>query len=435
MTAVPLHPRRGAFSALLITTILLLGTSAVQADPNTVLANSMWPMYGHDSKHTFQTSFVGPAVPNQLDPIQVPDKITSQATVTPDGLFLVDMGFSVIGVRSDGRRLWQSRLAADAKFSAPTVDTNGFFYVGDRGNALTKYATATGAQICRFTVHEDGDVRCSPTISVKFPDRLYISEAGVSGGFFALGTQGSTDCQVIWEIPPGHIPGTSNSIALADSSPGSGDSKGFLIHAAQQFIFAIQDDGTSGEIKFQRKLDGPTEGSSPTIEPVTGKIFVGTWTNMFYGLNPSDFSDVFPPRKLDSAIKSTAALSPDGSTVYVLTERGGIYAIDTTTGDDRPGFPITTTHNNFHITNAPSVDGIGNIYMAGSDHHVRGFHPDGTLFFDSTIGQNVTTPVTIIDGGLLVGAWNKKLYRFCPDPTGPPTAEHVCGFTVDTTSP
>jgi outer membrane protein assembly factor BamB len=436
MTAGPLRSRERVFSALLATAILLLAASRVQADPNTVLAGSVWPMYGHDTKHTFRTSAVGPTVPNLLDPVVVPDKVTSQPTVSADGTFLVDMGFSVIGVRADGRRLWQSRLAADAKFSAPTADTNGFFYVGDRGNAFTKYNVDTGAQICRFIVKQDGDIRSSPTLSVKFPDRAYVAEAGVAGGLFAIGTQGSTACQVIWTIPPSQMPGgTANSISLADSTLGSGDSKGFLIHATSRSIYAVQDNGTSAVIKFSRNLGGLTQGSTPVIEPVTGRIFVGTWTRKFYALNPTDFSDVFPPKTLDSAIKTTAALSPDGSTVYVATERGGIYAFDTSTGANRPGFPITTTRNSFHITNAPSVDGNGNIYIGGSDHHVRGIHPNGTIFFDATVGLNVTAPVTIVDGGLLVGAWNKRFYRFCPDPTGPPTATKVCGFTVDTTAP
>ena len=436
MTAVPLRSRERVFSALLLASTLVFTASQAQADPNTVLANSLWPMYGHDPKHTFRTTAVGPSVPNLLDPVVVPDKVTSQPTVTPDGVFLVDMGFSVVGIRADGRRLWQSRLAADAKFSAPTVDTNSFFYVGDRGNAFTKYDVDTGAQICRFIVKQDGDIRSSPTFSVKFPDRAYVAEAGVAGGLYALGTQGSSACQVIWTIPPSQMPGgTANSISLADSTLGANDSKGLLIHATSRSIYAIQDNGTSAQIKFSRNLGGQTQGSTPVIDPTTGRIFVGTWNKKFYALNPADFSDVFPPKTLDSAIKTTAALSPDGSTVYVLTERGKIYAFDTATGNNRPGFPITTTRNSFHITNAPSVDGNGNIYVGGSDHHVRGFHPDGSMFFDATVGLNITAPVTIINNGLLVGAWNKRFYRFCPDPTGPPTAQNVCGFIVDTTAP
>jgi hypothetical protein len=377
---------------------------------------------------------VGPTVPNLLPLTQLPDKITSQPTIAPDGTIIVDLGFSVFGVRADGVILWKSPLTADAKFSAATIDTNGFFYVGDRGNSFLKYVVATGQRLCKYYIHQDGDIRGSPTISVEFPDRAYVAEAGVAGGLWALGTQTSNQCQVVWTLPSSILPGgSSSSVSLADSSPGAGDSKGLLIHAVAGSIYAIRDNGTSAEIKFSRNLGSLTRNSTPTIDPATGRIFIGTVTGNFYGLDPSDFSDLFPPRTLDSAITTTAALSPDGSTVYALSRRGTIYAFDTKTGADRPGFPILIANNKFREPNAPSVDGNGNIYVAGSDRHVRGLHPDGVQFFDAVVGLNVTTPVTILNGGLLVADLGGDLYRFCPNPTGPPTAKKVCGFTVNTT--
>jgi len=393
-------------------------------------------MYGHDSKHTFRTSLIGPADPNLLPTSNLGDKITTQITVSPTGMLVAGAGFAAWGIRADGRIFWRSKLAADAKLSSAAFDTDGFFYIGDRGNALNKYDYTTGQLFCRWiNTGQDGDIRSSPTISVKFPDRVYVGESGVAGGFFAIQTVGSGACQPVWSLSAAEIPGGSNnSPALADEALGAGDAKGLIIQAAKSTIYAIQDNGTSATIAYKRDLNALVDGPSPVIDPLTGKIFIGSMTKHFYVLNP-DFTDFIPPIELDSPIQATAALSPDGSTVYVPSYRGTLYAFDTVTGQVRPGFPVRMNGNLFHRNNAPAVDGAGNIYVVGTDRHVRGFHSDGSLFFDGQIGFRVTAPPTILDGSLVVGAWNGDVYRFCPPPSGPPTAENVCGFTVDTTSP
>lgn len=430
--------RRSRRTTLLLSAALLLtGVTRSHADPNTVLANTLWPMYGHDVKHTFRTSMVGPTTTNLLETTPLGDKITTQPTVSADGLILVAAGFSAWGVRADGRILYQAKLKGDEKLSSATFDTNGFFYIGDRGNALNKFDTDTGSLICRQVItSQDGDIKASPTISVKFPNRVYVGEAGVAGALFAIGTQSPGECQILWTLGPKDVPGGSlNSIALADTAPGTGDSKGLLIYAAGTTIYGIKDNDTSAQIVMSRKLTGTILSSSPVIDPATGRIFIGTSRKQFYGLNP-DFSYVFPPVTLDSPIYSTAALSQDGSTAYIMSFQGKVHALNTSTGVERPGFPVQAPHNTFPKSNvAPVVDGNGNIYVAGTDRHVRGLHPNGSVFFDAMVGKRVTAPPLVLDHSLIVASWDGKVYRFCPPTTGSPTMTNVCGFTVDTTSP
>jgi hypothetical protein len=393
-------------------------------------------MYGHDAKHTFRTDLLGPATPNLLTPVtDLVDKITSQPTVSPSGMFVVGAGFSAWGVRADGRLLWGSRLAADARWSSAAFDTNGFFYMGDRGNALQKKDYTTGTTDCRFIItSQDGDIRASPTVSVKYPDRVYVGESGVAGGLFAIRTSGPSECSLVWSLK---ISGASpDGVALEDSVPGNGDSLGNLIYAASRTIYAVVDNDSSATIVNQRNLGGDLTGSSPVIDPATGNIFIGTNNNKFYALRP-DLSDVFPPLTIETPIQTSAALSPDGSTVYVETYRGLLHAFDTTTGTERIGFPYDppTKGNQYLRNNAPVVDGAGNIYIAGTDKHVRALRPDGSVIWDATVGGGVTAAPVLVDGGLVVASMDSKVYRFCAPPSGPPNALDVCGFTIDTTSP
>jgi outer membrane protein assembly factor BamB len=166
------------------------------------------------------------------------------------------------------------------------------------------------------------------------------------------------------------------------------------------------------------------------VHPETGNIYIGSLDHKLYALRP-DLSDLFPPVNLGSPIYSSAALSADGSTIYVPTDRGQLHALDALDGHERPGFPFFAgVANRFKLAAyAPVVDGAGTIFFGGLDHHVRALAPDGHVRWDREIGGRPAT-ATIVPGGLIVPTvdGDLSLYRFCPAPVGPPGGEAVCGF-------
>jgi hypothetical protein len=129
--------RRRLLGVLVLATGLLVGALAHATPAGTdLLVGSAWPMYGHDSKHTFRSPLHGPTTNNLLTPTPVGNIIYSQAAVTLDGVFVFGAGFSTFGVRADGDLLWKTRVGAGASFSSPALDTNEFLYVGGRDNQL-----------------------------------------------------------------------------------------------------------------------------------------------------------------------------------------------------------------------------------------------------------------------------------------------------------
>jgi outer membrane protein assembly factor BamB len=417
---------------------MLAATVAPALAVTVLLGTSDWPMYGHDPKHTFRSSLLGPTTNNLLSPTPVGNIIYSQATVTADGVFIFGAGVNTFAVRADGELLWKTRVAAEASFSTPTLDSSNHLYVGGRDNQLWKKRTGDGSEVCRRYIESDGDIKGSPTISVKYRDRVYVtSDIHV----YAIATEQTTvggtpyaPCALIWMSPK--LNGVVfSSVSLADSVPGNGDSLGHLVVAAGSFVYLIQDHGTHATIVKPAKI-GKVSGPTPLIHPTTGNIYVGSTNRKLYGFTPGLVPLPNFPVDLGSAIWASASLSHDGTRLYVPTDDGKLHAVNAVTGQEAPGFPyVPPTKNRFTSKGyAAVVDGAGNIYMVGQDKWVRALRPGGTLLWQKKINGKAAA-ATIVDGGLIVPGWDHNLYRFCRDPTGPATALNVCGYVVNTTVP
>jgi PQQ-like domain len=426
-------------AAIVLSALAVCSVRVAAADSaTTVLANTPWPMFGHDAKHTFRTSLLGPTTNHMLPRTRTGNIVNSQPAVSSDGIFVYGGGgFATVGVRADGLLLWRTPVGAEAKFSGPALDTNGFLYIGGRDNKLWKKVVETGEPICNRYIASDSDIDASPTISVTFPDRVYVTS---DYHLYAIGVSGPNQCKFVWQI--NNSSGlklstfTKSSVSLADSSPGAGDSLGDLVVAAGQVVYRVHDAGSSATIVASTQLDGRTKGTTPVINPTTGNIYIGDLNGRFYGLS-ADLSTRLFTRQLCNRIVSSAALSPDGQTYYVPCWNGELHAVNALTGDERPGFPFAKPGNSYRAYGyAPSVDGAGVIYAGGNDKFLRAIFPNGTLRWESQFAGQLVGPV-IVNGGLAVPGVDGYFYRFCPDPNpnDPPSATHVCGFTINTTSP
>ena len=258
-------------------------------------------MYGHDSKHTFRSPLLGPTTNNLLPLTSTPNIIYSQAAVTLDGVFVFGAGFSTFGVRADGHLLWKTKVGAEASFSSPALDTNEFLYIGGRDNQLWKKDTEDGEAICKRYVISDGDIKGSPTISVKYKNRVYVTS---DTHVYAISTRQTTvngnpvpPCTLIWKSPPPGLNGTVfSSVSLADTVPGNGDSMGYLVVAAGSFVYLIEDNDDHATI-FKSVKIGKVSGPTPLIHPVTGNIYIGGLDKKLYGLSPTLRASPWFPRE------------------------------------------------------------------------------------------------------------------------------------------
>ena len=73
-------------------------------------------------------------------------------------------------------------------------------------------------------------------------------------------------------------------------------------------------------------------------------------------------------------MRSSPALSNDGSVVYIGSSNGILFAVNTSDGSERWRF----TGASGAIESAITVDANGHIYFGSNDNNVYALYPDGT---------------------------------------------------------
>ncbi|MEW5802273.1 MAG: PQQ-binding-like beta-propeller repeat protein [bacterium] len=222
-----------------------------------------------------------------------------------------------------GNELWRSYLPDNGAFcSAPLLDRQGNIYLGDSDEF--------------FCFYPDGNLKwkCSgvegPFASACFSLDGHIIGIGVSGLVYVFDPQ---DGHVV--VPPLELPGQSPDSAYKIPTP-PGLWQGMVSNGDHLTISDI----FNGLMGRQYKIT-----NTPAVNPVNGRVYIsGTVRSYalsdvqgrFFGV---DFipATVDTPAKLQLAFQtemepgsgSSPAISPNGSHIYTLDDKGTLYAFDT----------------------------------------------------------------------------------------------------------
>lgn len=111
-------------------------------------------------------------------------------------------------------------------------------------------------------------------------------------------------------------------------------------------------------------------------------------------------------------LKSTPAVSQISNTVYVGSENGRLYAVNTDTGDERWRFVAGGP-----ITSSPCVDLSGNIFFGSVDGNIYSLAPDGHVkWWYSTGGPIFSSPALDSDlGRIYIGSNDGRLHALDAD--------------------
>ena len=112
-------------------------------------AESPWPMFRHDLKHTGRTDYTGPATPTLFWTFQANDGIASSPSIGHNGTIYVGAGgyyngggdSSLYAINPDGSLKWQFKTDSGTAvgqsagiFSSPAIADDGTIYVGSLDN-------------------------------------------------------------------------------------------------------------------------------------------------------------------------------------------------------------------------------------------------------------------------------------------------------------
>jgi glucose dehydrogenase len=149
-----------------------------------------------------------------------------------------------------------------------------------------------------------------------------------------------------------------------------------------------------------RGQDGVGSGASATIGP-DGTIYVGANNSNYYAIDPNGQQKwLFEAERELAGIWTTAALSPDASTLYFGANKGGMYALNTRDGSLKWQFNIVGS-----IYSSPALDAAGTLYTGSTVGHLFALSArDGERFTDLDLGAPVwSAPSVRPDGSVVIG--------------------------------
>ncbi len=364
------------------------------------LADSPWPMFHHDARHTGRNPYIkGPENSVLKWRFQTGGEIDSSPAIGTDGTVYVgsDDGY-LYAINPNGIEKWRfKKFQTSSIDSSPAIGADGTIYVGsDKGflyainpNGTEKWRFGTaGSIISSPAIGSDGTIYVGPyDNSYLYIIYLYaINPNGTEEWRFQNGTPGS---------------GFFSSPAISTSYYHNGY---IYVGLLNGYLCAI-----NGGLEW--KISTGAIYSSPAIG-ADGTIYVGSSNYLCAIQEWGTFEWQF--RAGDYAFDSSPAIGADG-TIYVGSDDGYLYAVNRTekwrfqTGGD--------------VDSSPAIDADGIVYVGSDDGYLYAINPNGTEKWRFQTGGEIdSSPAIGADGIVYVGSDDSFLYaigesRITPTPT------------------
>jgi len=424
---IPAGDDMKSMAPIFLISILILSTtgllaSASSGSPN-ILANSDWPTFRGDDKHTGLSIFSTEENSGRLNwSFRTGGRIRTSPVTGPDGsiYFASDDGL-FYALDENGKQKWTFNVGNllgsgvnDLYDSSPLVDTNGNVYIATDSGSMYSF-TSSGSSRWKQSIEMRGQLRSSPVMDDQ--GIIYIgSESSISGG--VMSALYSSNGTFKWRYR------TDSGII---SSPAI-DNNGNILFGSQEFAFyCLYPNGTLNWKETSNSAKGLVV-SSPSIDS-DGNIYFGHYSKGSIGVLWSFDSDGgynWDYTNFRDVVYSSPAIGPDG-TIYIGSDDKALYAINGADGAFKWAY-VTTGK----IISSPAVDSNGIIYFGSEDNYLYSINPDGSLRWKFlTNGWIHSSPAILSDGKVLVGSDDGYLYSiFKGNPTHPRSVNAEAGNEI-----
>jgi PGF-pre-PGF domain-containing protein len=315
------------------------GTAAVTVTEQAGgLADSAWPMVGHDLRHTGQSPYTGPSDPMQKWSYKTAGFLTIQPVIDQNGtIYVGSRDRKLHAVNPDGTVKW-SYTAVHQIYTAAAIGSDGTVYFGCRDKKI--YAVNPDGKL-KWTFATGGVVSSAPAI-------------GSDGTIYA----GSADMKIHALNPDGTEKWSYTTGGAVNTAPAIGSDGTIYAGSADGGLYAINPDGT---LKWSYATGGAV--ASPAIGR-DGTIYVGSASKTVNAVNPD--GTLKWSYTTTGTITEAPAVDVEG-TVYIpstdMNDRN-LYAIGSD-GTLKWTFANPNTTSRFFY--APSIGADGTIYVGSSD--------------------------------------------------------------------
>ena len=379
---------------------LILTVSPLHAQ----LADTAWPMFKRNTRHTGQSSFIGPEN-NTLKwkYALISGVIDGSPIIGTDNTTYICNSGVVFAINKDGSLKWRCDVhLGGSGGSTLAISSDGTIYAPIYHSL---YALNPDG-ILKWEYRSDTEVASSPCIGIN--GIVYI---GSGLDLLAIKPDGT----LLWKYRVGED---------VNSSPAIGQDGTIYVRGRMNFLVALNPNGTEkwtinlGSTLSHTSLS-PSPGHDGTIYTFglmdDGNPYTTGQTTGLHAINPNGsskwvFGDI---RFNDETIGMTPAIGPDG-TIYlsgsVIGEWNPVvfYAISSS-GILQWTFEIPEGH--WFSSSSPAIDANGVIYFGTWGHHLYALNPNGTLKWEFETLNNIDSSPAIGSGGTIYfGSWDGYLY-------------------------
>lgn len=292
-------------------------------------------------------------------------------------------------------------FSAGGGLSSPVIATDGTIYIGG-GSGTLKAINSDGTSKWSFTIG-GGGTRSTPAIADD--GTIYIGST--AGRVYAVNANGTQK----WYYSTGTSEISGSPTIAADGTIYIGSRNGRLYALTPAGALKAGWPFTTGDIHM----------CTPCIG-ADGTVYSGGGSTM-WAINPNGTEKW--RYVTGSGIRSSPALSPDGSRVYAASCDAYLYALNAATGEfiwsiSVPLITATTSPS-------PAVSPSGMIYMGSNGASLGGglysgaiyaIDPMGTVVWEYPAGYDVrSSPAISADGTIYIGVMDGFVYAFNPDGT------------------
>jgi len=373
------------------------------------LANSEWPLFRHDLKHTGHSQYIGTYTPTLKWMFKADGGFWSSPVIGTDGTIYVGSEDPYLyAINPNGTQKWKFKTNGSVHQSSPAIGSDGTIYVGATDYYLYAINPDDGSQ--KWKYYAGSQVYSAPSIGSD--GTIYV---GSHNGYLnAINSDGTLK----WKYSIG--------AACSSSAPAIGTDGTIYIGSeyGSNGLCAVKPDGS---LKWKFSTSNNV-WSSPSIG-ADGTVYFTSMNKYLYAINPVNGLQIWN-FWLGQVYWSSPAIGNNGP-VYIGTcysswssdGPGDLYAINLN-GTQKWKFPSSGGF----VMSSPAIGADETIYIGSGNGYLYAINPDGTEKWKFLTGGAIHSSPTIgKDGTIYFGSDDHYLYAIGE---GNPNAITLENFTA-----
>lgn len=361
-------------------------TRIIEVSSKLGLAETPWPMFRHDLKHTGRSQLKGPDRPIEKWVYDTgADRILFPPAIGKDGTVYIGANGSLYAISPKGKLKWKRNFGIDRCLPTPAIGANGTLYVGA---GFKLYAlTSNGETIWEFKIKDGwiegvGPIRSAPAIDTN--GTIY---AGAGSILHAINPDGTLKWKFTTDGP-------------IQSSPAIDDDGNIYIGSNDGNLYAINPDGSE---RWKFSTDSPVI-ASPAISK-DNIIYIGSGITLHAIATNGQEKWSFLIGDLITYLGTPSPAIAQDETLYIGSYGGTLHAIGS---NGRKKWEFTTRGR---VLYPPTVDMNGTIYFTSQELELFAVNPDGTKKWVFDLGNSiVSSPVISLNNTIYVAKSTGKLF-------------------------